>query len=125
MSLPLSSELGAVLDNAQERAASAAQPTSSAHLLLALISVPNRAAAFLDDRDITTGQLQERIDALGHARAQAPMILERIYARGARIAPGSHAEAVGSLHILAALVRESSSLAVSFLKEDGVNVSAT
>jgi|GEM_PF-77944 len=124
MSLPLSSELGAVLDNAQERAASAAQPTSSAHLLLALFSVPNRAAAFLEDRDITTGQLQERIDALGQARAEAPMILERIYARGERIAAGSHAEAVGSLHILAALVRESSSLAVSFLKEDGVNVSA-
>lgn len=121
MSLPLSSELGAVLDDAQERAERASQPPSSAHLLLALISVPNRAAVFLEDRDITVGRIEEKSDA---SHAEAPMILKRIYARGERIATGSRAEAVGSLHILAALVRESSSLAVSLLKDNGVNVSA-
>ncbi|TDP62968.1 AAA family ATPase [Bradymonas sediminis] len=124
MSLPLSSELGAVLDDAQERAERASQPASSAHLLLALFSVPNRAAVFLEDRDITVGTIQQKTDDLGPKAVEAPMILERVYARGERIAMGSRADAVGCLHILAALVRESSSLAVKFLKENGVNVSA-
>jgi ATP-dependent Clp protease ATP-binding subunit ClpC len=124
MSLPLSRELGAVLDEAQDIAERVAQAPSSAHLLLALFTVPNRAAVFLGDRDVTVDRLLDKIGESGDGAAEPPIILERIYERGERIASGSRAESVGSLHILAALVRESSSRAVALLKGNGVNVSA-
>ncbi len=121
MSLPLSRELGTVLDEAADIASRVNQALSSAHLLLALFTVPNRAAVFLEDRDVTVDRL---LDKLGSISEEAPSILERVYERGERIASGSRAEAVTSLHLLAALVRESSSHAVRLLEDVGINVSA-
>ncbi len=121
MSLPLSRELGTVLDEAKDIASRVDQALSSAHLLLALFTVPNRAAVFLEDRDITVDRLLEK---LGDVNGEPPAILDRIYTRGERIASGSRAEAVTSLHLLAALIRESSSHAVKLLVECGTNVSA-
>jgi ATP-dependent Clp protease ATP-binding subunit ClpC len=121
MSLPLSRELGDVLDEAQDIANRVDQALSSAHLLLALFTVPNRAAVFLDDRDVTVEMLLEK---LGGTSDEPPSILDRIYQRGERIASGSRAEAMSSLHLLAALVRESSSHAVRLLNEADINVSA-
>jgi ATP-dependent Clp protease ATP-binding subunit ClpC len=121
MSLPLSRELGDVLDEAQDIANRVDQALSSAHLLLALFTVPNRAAVFLDDRNVTVEKLLEK---LGGTAVEPPTILDRIYQRGERIASGSRAEAMSSLHLLAALVRESASHAVGLLKQADINVSA-
>jgi ATP-dependent Clp protease ATP-binding subunit ClpC len=121
MSLPLSRELGDVIDEANDIADRVEQTLSSAHLLLALFTVPNRAAVFLEDRNVTVDKLLEKLSG---ASDEAPAILDRIYQRGERIASGSRAEAMSSLHLLAALVRESSSHAVELLKDAGINVSA-
>ncbi|QDG54184.1 AAA family ATPase [Persicimonas caeni] len=121
MSLPLSRELGDVIDEANDIADRVEQTLSSAHLLLALFTVPNRAAVFLEDRNVTVDKLLEKLSG---ASDEAPAILDRIYQRGERIASGSRAEAMSSLHLLAALVRESSSQAVELLKDAGINVSA-
>jgi ATP-dependent Clp protease ATP-binding subunit ClpC len=121
MSLPLSRELGAVLEEAADIAERVDQALSSAHLLLALFTVPNRAAVFLEDRDITVERLLDELSAVSE---EAPNILDRIYERGERIASGSRADTFSSLHLLAALVRESSSHAVRLLEKTGTNVGA-
>ncbi|MGM0557787.1 MAG: AAA family ATPase [Myxococcota bacterium] len=121
MSLPLSRELSDVLDEAKDISDRVGQVLSSAHVLLALFTVPNRAAVFLEDRDITVEALLERLDTV---RGESPAVLQRIQNRGARIANGSRADSVSSLHLLAALVRESASHAVRLLEDAGANVSA-
>jgi ATP-dependent Clp protease ATP-binding subunit ClpC len=121
MSLPLSRELSAVLDEAKDISDRVGQVLSSAHVLLALFTVPNRAAVFLEDRDITVECLLDRLDRVA---SESPAVLQRIHNRGERIANGSRADSVSSLHLLAALVRESASHAVQLLEDAGANVSA-
>jgi ATP-dependent Clp protease ATP-binding subunit ClpC len=121
MSLPLSRELSDVLDEAKDISDRVGQGLSSAHVLLALFTVPNRAAVFLEDRDITVDTLLDRLEAV---EDESPAVLQRIHNRGARIANGSRADSVSSLHLLAALVRESVSHAVRLLEDAGANVSA-
>ncbi len=94
---------------------------SSAHLLLALFTVPNRAAVFLEDRNITVDSLLEVLERLPD---ESHDLLERVSQRSGRIAAGSQADSVNSLHLLAALVRENRSHAYTLLDETGANVSA-
>ena len=116
MSLPQSRELVAIHTQARDIARKSGRTPSTAQLLLALFTVPNRAAVFLTDRNIT-------VDALLEALRSFPDEDPEILGRSTRIARGSGAEAVNSLHLLASLVRESSSHAYRLLEETGVEVS--
>ncbi len=119
MSIPRSRELVAIQTQARDIARKAGRTPSTAQLLLALFTVPNRAAIFLTDRNITVDAL---LEALGTYPDEEPELLERVETRGDRIAKGSGAEAVNSLHLLAALVREASSHAYRLLEDTGVEV---
>ncbi len=121
MSTPRDSELVSVYIQAKDIARQCGQSLSSAHLLLALFTVPNQAAVFMADRNITVDQLLKGVKALG---AETPDIIDRIQARSERIARGSQSEHQNSLHLMAALVRESSSHAYRLLDRAGTNVSA-
>ncbi len=120
MSLPQSRELVAIYTQARDIGRKSGRRSSTAHLLLALFTVPNRAAVFLTDRSITVDAL---LEALRSYPEEESAVLERVEQRSARIAVGSGAESVNSLHLLAALVRESSSQAYRLLEDTGVDVS--
>ena len=119
MSIPRSRELVAIQTQARDIARKTGRTPSTAQLLLALFTVPNRAAIFLTDRNITVDAL---LDALRTLPDEDPEILERVESRSLRIARGSGAESVNSLHLLAALVREACSHAYRLLDETGVEV---
>lgn len=57
MSLPRSRELVAIQTQARDIARKTGRTPSTAQLLLALFTVPNRAAVFLTDRNITVDAL--------------------------------------------------------------------
>ncbi len=121
MSTPRDRELVSIYTQANDIARKCDRSLSTAHLLLALFTVPNQAAIFLEDRFITVDSL------LAHSKGmqeEPDGITERVESRSVRIARGSQAERVGSLHLLAALVRESASQAYQLLTRHGANVSA-
>ena len=119
MSLPRSRELVAIYTQARDIARKAGRAASTAHLLLALFTVPNRAAVFLTDRSITVDAL---LEAMRSYPGEPSEVLERVEGRSSRIASGSGAESVNSLHLLASLVRETSSHAYRLLEDTGVEV---
>jgi ATP-dependent Clp protease ATP-binding subunit ClpC len=121
MSLPLSRELGSLLAQARDISRKTGHPLSSAHVLLAMFTVPNGAAVFLKDREITVDKL---LTALTEYPEEPAEILQRVHERGQRIAQGSGAEEFSSLHLLAAIVREKLSLAYRLLDECGGNIGA-
>jgi ATP-dependent Clp protease ATP-binding subunit ClpC len=121
MSLPRSRELSSIFGQAQDIADKSGRELTSAHLLLALFTVPNRAAVFLEDRNITVDSLLEVLERLPD---EPDELLDRVTQRSGRIAVGSQADAINSLHLLAALVRENRSHAYTLLDETGANVSA-
>lgn len=121
MSIPRDPELVSIFTQANDIARQCGKTLSSAHVLLALYTVPNQAATFLEDREITVDAL---LSAVRKLSTEDERILERILARSTRLAEGSSAQAVDSLHLLASLIRESSSQAHKILDEAGANVSA-
>lgn len=121
MSTPRDPELVSIYTQANDIARQCDRTLSTAHLLLALFTIPNEAALFLEDRAITVDALLE------HARSmesEPDGITQRVETRSLRIARGSQCPTVTSLHLLAALMRESSSQAHQLLTRQGANVSA-
>ncbi len=114
-------ELQSIYTQAKDIARQTSQVLSSAHLLLALYTVPNNAASFLEDRHITVDAL---LSALKGLPAEDPRVLERVEARAKRLAQGSNADRIDSLHLLAALIRENTGQAYHLLESAGANVSA-
>ncbi|TXD39192.1 AAA family ATPase [Lujinxingia vulgaris] len=121
MSLPLSREVGSVYQQAQKLAEHRGEPVSSGHVLLALFEVPNQAATFLTDRAISVSQMRL---ALEHERAEPAEVMSRVGDRSQRLALSGGAEAVTSLHLLAALIRETRGQAYGLLSASGANVGA-
>lgn len=121
MSLPLSREVGSVMRKAKEIAGGPQERMSTAHVLLALFEVPNQASTILNDRAITAGRMQREMEGL---ESESGHILEKVYDRSERLAQGSRSEAVTSLHLLGALVRETSSQAYGILERCGADIGA-
>ena len=121
MSLPRSPELERVFSQAEDIAGQTDQDRCSSHVLLALFTVSNQAAVFLNDRHITLEQLLAELEELDE---EPEDMLGRILRRAERIARGSQADALNSLHVLAALVREADSQAHRLMKAADVDVSA-
>lgn len=121
MSTPRDRELASIYTQANDIARQCDSPLSTAHLLLALFTVPNQAAIFLEDRSVTVDSLLARSKGMD---PEPDGVTDRVDSRSVRIARGSQAEEVGSLHLLAALVRESASQAYQLLDRHGANVSA-
>ncbi len=122
MSLPNSPELEDVFHQAEDIARQTGQALSSGHLLLALFTVSNRAAVFLTDRNITLDELLGHLEQKGGDEPEG--VLEAIVERAERIARGSSAEQLNSLHLLAGLVRETDSHGHRLLAESSADVAA-
>ena len=119
--LPLSSELRNIFAHATDLASEAERPVLSVHLLLALYSVNNRAAAFLQEHHFPDPG-QEAATKARRAK-EHPGTVERIWARSQRLAQRAQSERVTSMHLLAAMLRDSTSSAYRMLEDGGINVS--
>ncbi len=121
MSLPLSREVGSVYEKAREMAAMEERPVSTADLLLALYEIPSQAGKLLGDRAIDRQLLAGKSHALGEEGAHH---CRRVEQRSQRLAQGARSERVTTLHLLAALIRESSSQARQLLEAAGADIGA-
>lgn len=113
MDLSLNPEMTDVSARARQLAERAGHSLSSAHLLLAFFTISNRAARFLEDRGVSAEQMLQASDS---TLSEPVDTLDAVHDRAERIARGSHAEAIGPLHVLAALVRETRSCAYEVLE---------
>ncbi len=119
MSITRSQELKAIYSQARDIARSTDKTFNSGHLLLALFTSPNEAAIVLKDRRITIDVLLEGISGFVEESAD---IMEKIEIRSKRIALGSNANSINSLHLLAALIRERKGFAFKLIEESGESV---
>ena len=119
--LPMSAELESVFDCASELATNEGRPVLSAHLLLALYSVHNHAATFLQEHELASLPAQVRQHApQAHEHGAC---VSRIFERSRRLAKGAGAHDVTTMHLLASILRESNSAAYRMLEAGGLNVS--
>ncbi|MBN1946610.1 MAG: AAA family ATPase [Bradymonadales bacterium] len=114
-----SREAEAILKEARNLAKSTGVATSSAHILLALFTVPNQAQHYLRERAIDEDALLARLSRL---EAEAPGIVESILRRAERLAEGAGGATVTSLHLLSALVGFKDSLGYRLLNQIGVDM---
>ena len=89
---------------AEDIAARANQPLSSAHLILALFTFPNRAQVLLSDRNINEDRILKEIRAL-EDEPRRTMI--RLRDRARDIARSAACKEVDCLHVLIAVTRPS------------------
>lgn len=106
---------------AEDIASRANQPLSSAHLLLALFTFPNRAQALLLDRGISEDTILEHIRVL---EDEPKRIVQKIRDRGRELAGSSASEAMGCLHMLIALTRMRDAFAYRLLERCGTSLTA-
>ncbi|NMB77042.1 MAG: ATP-dependent Clp protease ATP-binding subunit [Myxococcales bacterium] len=121
MTLHASTELRQVLAEAEDIARQTSQRFTTAHLLLALFTVPNRAEILLKEKKID----EDAILALVHTVEDEPASLVRLVQHKARqLASGCGAEAVDCLHLLIAMCGARDSLAYDLLRRTGLVIPA-
>ena len=118
-----SPDLAQVLAEAADIAQSVAQPLTSAHLLLALFTVPNPAEALLKERGVDEDALLAQMTG---APVEDPGIVEGLVAKARELARGVSAQP-DCLHLLVALTRSqrgAGTLAGELLAATGLDVAA-
>ncbi len=100
MDLVWSKELASVAEESRDVAERLGQEFTSAHLLLCLFTLKNRASMFLSDRQVTADRL---LDQLADTPTEAPDTWDRIMRRAHDVALVSGGDQVTSLHVLVAL----------------------
>ena len=115
--VPASEELTRALREAEDIAASSGQSLTTAHLLLALFTFPNRAQLLLKERRIDEDTLLEHMEGLPPEPKGA---YKRLKDRAFELAQGSGAEEADCLHLLVSLLRVRESLAYELLLRTGV-----
>ncbi|MEZ4430793.1 MAG: ATP-dependent Clp protease ATP-binding subunit [bacterium] len=114
---PASPEVEQVYRAAREIARETGQRPSSAHVLLAMFTVPNLAELLLLDRDVNEETLLAHI---GRMEREPADTLDLLAARSREIARGCEAEAVDCLHLLAACCGQPRSFAWRLLERTGL-----
>lgn len=115
-----SHELGSVLSRADELAEKSGRRTSSAHVLLALFTVPNPAQAYLREHEIDDDRLLERLSKVDD---DPPGSIDMILERAQKLAIGVRDDSVTSLHLLAALSGFKDSSGYRMMRQAGVTMS--
>jgi ATP-dependent Clp protease ATP-binding subunit ClpC len=116
-----SMELAQVLAEAEDIARNVNQKLTSAHQLLALFTVPNRAEMLLKERGIDEDKVLQALTGI----PQEPEGIERDLRERARdVAAGLGAEEADCLHLLIAMSRVRSSAAHQLLSDCGVQLPA-
>ncbi len=120
MDIPWSRELIVVADESRDVADQLGHELTTAHLLLCLFTVQNRAAEFLREHGITADTLLAHVKSRPTERSDE---WERVLRRGREVARVGGANAVGSLHVLVALTSFVESAAYRLLGSQPVPVS--
>jgi len=97
-----SSDFAQVVSEAEDIAQSAGQQLTSAHLLLALFTVPNRAAVVLRDKGVDEDALLGQLTA---APKEEPGLSRDLLERTREIAESTSADEADCLHLLIAMTR--------------------
>jgi len=97
-----STDLAQVVAEAEDIAQSVGHKLTSAHLLLALFTVPNRAAVLLRDRGVDEDAL---LGQLGAAPHEAENLSKDLLERTREIAESTSADEADCLHLLIAMTR--------------------
>jgi ATP-dependent Clp protease ATP-binding subunit ClpC len=103
-----SSELLRAVREAEDIAQKTGQPLSTAHLLLALFTFPNRAQLLLQERRIDEDAILDAMDGLPD---EPQNTFRRLKERAIELATGAGAAEADCLHLLVALLRVRESLA--------------
>ena len=120
--VPASEELTRALREAEDIANASGQSLTTAHLLLALFTFPNRAQLLLKERRIDEDTLLEHMEGLPPEPKGA---YKRLKDRAFELAQGSGADEADCLHLLVSLLRVRESLAYELLLRTGVPLALT
>src|SRR5262245_39594689 len=99
-SLPSAPTLARVFHEADEIARATGARTTTAHLLLALFTVKNRAERLLRDRGIDEDKV---LDLLPKDGREGKHVFSQITERAAQVAAGCGSREIGCLHLLVAI----------------------
>lgn len=116
-----STELSRAIREAEDIARSSGQSLSTAHLLLALFTFPNRAQLLLKERHIDEDVVLAHMLELPSEPAHA---FKRLKERALELAEGSGSREADCLHLLVALLRVRESLAYELLSRTGVSLTS-
>ena len=117
--VPYSQELEAILEHARELAQGTNRRLSSAHILLALFTVPNQAQHFLREYDIDENALLEKLSRIDD---DPTGLLDEILLRAETVGRNSRSATVTSLHLLTALSGFGESSAYRLMVQTGVDI---
>jgi len=111
-----SAELSQIASEAQDIAKSAGQSPGTAHLLLAIFTVPGAADALLRERSCGEDQVLGELAALGSAPPEAADSFAQAMTKARQLADDCGSAAADGLHLLVALTRLSKSAAAVLLE---------
>ncbi|MBN2496545.1 MAG: ATP-dependent Clp protease ATP-binding subunit [Deltaproteobacteria bacterium] len=114
-----SMELRQVLAEAEDIAAQVGQQLTSAHLLLALFTVANRAEILLKEKQIDEDVILAQVHSTGE---EPDGTVKEIQKKASQIAAGCGSDAVDCLHLLIAICGMRQSLAYDLLRRCGLKV---
>ena len=106
---------------AEDIANQSGQRPSSAHLLLALFTFPNRAQALLAERNIDEDRILDTIRVMEEEPKQT---VPRLRDRARELAAGAGSSEVDGLHILIAITRFRDAFAYRLLERTGTSLTA-
>lgn len=119
MSLHASVELRQVLAEAEDIATQVSQRLTTAHLLLGLFTLENRAKILLNEKGIDEDTLLEYVHTTSN---ESPDAVRSVKRKASEIAAGAGAPAVDCLHLLVAICGIRHSVAFQLLEKSGLSV---
>jgi ATP-dependent Clp protease ATP-binding subunit ClpC len=117
--IPRTVEFDEVLAQARDIALLTQHSLGSAHVLLALFTVPNRAEALLLDRRINEETVLAHIDRM---QPEPTTVMAELLQRATAEAHAQHRPTVGTLEVLAALTGMAETFACQLLTRTGVDL---
>ncbi len=114
--LPMAVELRQVFDEARDIAERVRQPVSTAHVLLALFTLPNHAQMLLADRRITEDNI---LAVIRRADEEPPQSVKELKDKAEGLAVSANSRESNCLHLLLAMTRVRGCLAHALLTRSG------
>ena len=118
-----SQELAQIAAEAADMARAAAQKPATAHLLLALFTVPSAADVLLRERGCDEDQVLAHLNSMG-APAEGPELFGQALERARQLADDCQSPRAEALHLLVALTRLSRSSAAQLLERTAAPVAS-